>query len=198
MQLTSPDTDSLNRRPEPTTESNSNRGEDSTSAAGLPLDVVFDLLSNERRRRVLRFLCGESASTTLGELAEYVAAIENGKSVRALSSAERKRVYIVLYQCHLPKLDDAGVIEFDENRKTIESGENLPILLNYLFTERDDGNDGRREVTVYLGLIFGVGGLFIAQGYFLPNAWISGVLIGVLVVVIVITTVAMKRATTED
>ncbi|MFB6358651.1 MAG: hypothetical protein ABEJ96_06540, partial [Thiohalorhabdaceae bacterium] len=52
----------------------------------------------------------------LGDLAEHIASIENDKPEVALSSTERKRVYVALYQCHLPKMDDIGVIDFDEDR----------------------------------------------------------------------------------
>jgi hypothetical protein len=63
----------------------------------LPKDVVFGLLSNDRRRWVLRCLAEGSGETTLSDLAEQLASIENDKPVGALSSTERKRVYICLY-----------------------------------------------------------------------------------------------------
>ena len=74
-------------------------------------DVLFDILKNERRRRALEYL-REEPTTTLSDLAEHVAALENDKSVRELTSSERKRVYVGLYQCHLPKMADAGVIQW--------------------------------------------------------------------------------------
>ena len=108
----------------------------------LPLDVLYSLLSNERRRRTLRFL-SEEPETTLGELAEHIAAIENGKPVDAVNSTERKRVYICLYQCHLPKLDDAGVIDFDQARKTVRPAGHAEELLRYLPGVGGDGPTDR-------------------------------------------------------
>jgi len=45
-----------------------------------------------------------------------------------LTSRERKRVYVGLYQCHLPKMDGVGVIEFDKNRGTIESAGGVGVF----------------------------------------------------------------------
>ena len=108
------------------------RSESESKASDIPLDVVFDLLSNSRRRHVLRYLLTESPSTTLGDLAEYIAGIENEKPEQALSSAERKRVYISLYQSHLPKMDEAGVINFENDRKTVELTENAEAVTRFL------------------------------------------------------------------
>lgn len=87
------------------------------------LDVVFDVLRNRRRRLVLKAIEDRDGSTTLSELAEHIGGIENDKSPQALNAQERKRVYVGLYQCHLPKMHDAGAIEFDKDRGTVERGE---------------------------------------------------------------------------
>jgi len=63
---------------------------------------------NKRRRRVLQYLLDVDDEITLDVLAERIAAEENGKDIKQISSQERKRVYVGLYQCHLPKMDDWG------------------------------------------------------------------------------------------
>ena len=93
--------------------------EGANEPAVLSRDVIFDILKNERRRRVLEFL-RDDPTTTLSDLAEHVAALENDKPIRELTSSERKRVYVGLYQCHLPKMADAGVIDYDRSRGTVE------------------------------------------------------------------------------
>lgn len=90
---------------------------------GLPQDVVFGLLSAERRRRLLVFLDEIDGETTLNEAAEVIAAEENDVAVSELTSDQRKRVYVGLYQSHLPKLADAAVIEYDRDRGTIALNE---------------------------------------------------------------------------
>ena len=84
------------------------------------LDETFDILRNQRRRDVLLYLVDtEDGTATLGDLAEHVAAKENEIEPDQLSSKQRKRVYIGLYQCHLPKLDESGVVEYDQDRGTV-------------------------------------------------------------------------------
>lgn len=85
----------------------------------LAKDDLFHLLQNERRRRAVRYLLDQEGSVDMGDVAEHIAALENDITVAELSSAQRKRVYVGLYQCHLPKLDEAGVIDYDKNRGTV-------------------------------------------------------------------------------
>jgi len=95
----------------------------SDQSAEPSLDVIFDVLRNRRRRLVLKAIEERDGSTTLSDLAEHIGGIENGKDPDALNAQERKRVYVGLYQCHLPKMHDAGAIEFDKDRGTVERGE---------------------------------------------------------------------------
>jgi hypothetical protein len=70
---------------------------------------AYDILSNERRRFVLSYLSRVDGPVELGELAEEIGRWETGSE--SLSRKERKRVYVSLYQTHIPRLADAGVIE---------------------------------------------------------------------------------------
>ena len=94
----------------------------------VPLDVTFTILKNERRRRVLKYVLDAEGRVTLSDVAEHVAAIENDTTPARLGSQQRKRVYIGLYQSHLPKMDDAGVIEFDRDRGVCEVGPNAAAV----------------------------------------------------------------------
>lgn len=85
----------------------------------LQSDQLFHLLANRRRRGVLYYLKEHEETVSMRELAEQIAAWEHGTTVQLLGSGERQRVYISLYQNHLPKLDDNGVIEYDQSRGTI-------------------------------------------------------------------------------
>jgi len=98
----------------------------------VPLDVVFGILKNERRRLVLKYMAETDSGTSLSDLAEHIASIENDKPANELGSQERKRVYVGLYQCHLPRMHDSGAIEFDKNRGTVEPGPNIEQFYEYL------------------------------------------------------------------
>lgn len=115
-------------------EADSPRTQSDNRSKELSVDQTFELLKNERRRRVLRYLIENGQSSTTGELAEHVAALENCKeNVNALTSKERKAVYVGLYQCHLPKMDDYGVIEFNQARGQVELTELAYDLEQYLY-----------------------------------------------------------------
>ncbi|MFW5963447.1 MAG: DUF7344 domain-containing protein [Natronomonas sp.] len=90
-----------------------------TSSEGDSLDVVFDVLSSSRRRLVLRRLEARDGESTINDLAEHIAAVENDKAVSELSSQERKRVYVSLYQAHLPRMEEVGVVSLDDGTVTV-------------------------------------------------------------------------------
>lgn len=86
----------------------------------LSKNVIFDLLRNQRRRFVVHYLMDNpDEEVTLGQLADQVAAWEYEVSCEEVSSTQRKRVYTTLQQSHLPKMDDAGIVRFDQDRGTI-------------------------------------------------------------------------------
>ncbi|UTF55456.1 DUF7344 domain-containing protein [Natronosalvus rutilus] len=101
----------------------------------LSKDVIFELLKNRRRREVLAYLLEAEETVTLGELAEQIAAWENDTDINALSSDQRKRVYVALYQTHLPKMDDAGIVDYDQDRGLITLADNADLLVMYLDTD---------------------------------------------------------------
>jgi hypothetical protein len=107
----------------------------------LPKDGIFGLLSAKRRRRVLLYLDENGDETTLSDLADHIAAIENDVEIRLLNSQQRKRVYVALYQCHLPKMDDADVIDFDQSRGTVVRRPEADQLYAYLAVEPHTAGD---------------------------------------------------------
>jgi DNA-binding transcriptional ArsR family regulator len=106
--------------------------EESDVEQSLPLDQVFEILKNSRRRETLHYLDENGGEASLSELAEHIAALENDTTVAAISSSQRKRVYVGLYQCHLPKMDDMDIIDFDQNRGTVVRSANADQLDPYL------------------------------------------------------------------
>jgi hypothetical protein len=98
----------------------------------LSQDTLFSLLSNPRRRFVLQYLNRVKEPVSLQDLTTEVAAWENETDPEELTDKQEKRIYVSLYQTHIPKLEEAGIVRHDE-----ETGE---ILLT------DKAND----VSVYL------------------------------------------------
>ena len=133
----------------------------------LPLDVIFDVLRNRRRRLVFKAIEERDGSTTLSELAEHIGGIENSKPPHALNAQERKRVYVGLYQCHLPKMDDAGAITFEQNRGTVERGPHAEEFHTYL--ERDF--ESETTWYQYYGLVAGLGATGVLASTVLISGW---------------------------
>jgi len=89
------------------------------------LDSMFDALSNERRRLALAFVA-QNAPTDIGEIADHLARIEEGAADgERISSDARKRVYVALYQVHLSKLADLGIIDADDGYREVTPGERM-------------------------------------------------------------------------
>jgi DNA-binding transcriptional ArsR family regulator len=85
----------------------------------VPEETVFELLANARRRRSLSYLA-EHKRTTVRELADAVAAAE---CTDEPTDATRSAVYVSLRQSHLPRLAEAGLVDFDSetNEVTVRS-----------------------------------------------------------------------------
>lgn len=108
------------------------------SSEALTKADVFELLSAERRQQVLLYLDGHGGTATIGELADELAALECDCPTSRVTSQQRKRVYVALYQSHLPKLAAGGAIEYDVDRGTIEFAAGAQRLLEYLHFENDE------------------------------------------------------------
>lgn len=103
-----------------------------SSERSLSQDVVFDILSSPRRRYVLYYLNQVDEPIELTALAEQVAAWENETNTESLTDQQRKRVYVSLYQTHVPKLDESGVVRYDENDGTVELAPGATTVDEYL------------------------------------------------------------------
>ena len=78
---------------------------------------IFDVLRNDRRRRVIRELSSRAGQATVRGLSERIAESETGESPPPRKA--RESVYSALIQTHLPKLDARDIVEYDADRKTV-------------------------------------------------------------------------------
>lgn len=149
----------------------------------LDKDAVFSLLKNQRRRDVLRYLDAHSGEASTGEVAEHVAARENDIPVSQLTSKQRKRVYVALYQCHLPMMADYGVITFNKPRGRIELTPTAAQLEPYLIdsvAETGPWSD-YFTVTVFGGLLYLFGGLLVGLDSWFTTITVIGLLVSLTV-----------------
>ena len=157
-----------------------------SGGASLSRDLVFATLSNARRRYVLHYLKRHAGPATIRELAEQIAAWENGTQMAEVTYKQRKRVYTSLHQTHLPKLADAGFIQSERSWEAITLSERARELEVYLEVVPEDDipwSDfylGLAGIGVALvaGLLFGAYPLTLLS----ELAW-AGLFAGVLFVV---------------
>lgn len=81
-------------------------------------DVAFDLLKDARRRHALSHLLETDGPVELVALAEHVAACVGGSSDR-VSAENVDATCTLLCHSHLPRMEDAGVIEYDPDESTV-------------------------------------------------------------------------------
>jgi hypothetical protein len=94
-------------------------------------EEVHDVLRNDRRRLTLQYLKQRLEPVEVRELSERVAELEVGESPPPRNI--RQSVYNALNQTHLPKLEDAGLVEFDTDRKIVslrEAARELDVYMN--------------------------------------------------------------------
>ncbi|WP_416838124.1 hypothetical protein [Haloferax sp. DFSO52] len=97
-------------------------------------DDVFEALSNRRRRYALHHLkqIDSGGPVELSDVSTQVAAWELGSEPGSLSYGDRKNVHTSLYQFHAPKMDELGLIHYDQRRGTVELteyGQELDVYL---------------------------------------------------------------------
>jgi hypothetical protein len=91
-------------------------GADTPGPVHLPAGTVCELISNARRRAVIKRLSmiEDDEVTTLGELARRIAGEEYDIPPEQVSQNQRKSVYISLRQNHLPKLAETEIVVWDK------------------------------------------------------------------------------------
>jgi DNA-binding transcriptional ArsR family regulator len=148
-------------------------GEESSEPSSLSKDDTFHILQNERRRRVLAYLADTDGPVDMRDIAEQVAAWEHDTTVQQLSSDQRQRVYIALYQSHLPKLADFGLIHYNRSRGIVErtplADEVTAYLLSDTSADSEDETPARAEWLRYYAAVTalsGVGVIVVWAGIF--------------------------------
>lgn len=124
-------------------------------------EELYEMLGNSRRRHALRYLCSRSTPVSVGELAEHVAAAENGVPVEEVTPRQRKSVYTSLYQNHLEKMADAGLVRAERRWVDIE----LTPAAETLDLHTGDVDDANRRGGY--SLVLSAAGLVVTAGFLL-------------------------------
>jgi len=98
----------------------------------LSKEEIFDVLQNQRRRYVLQYLKRYDEPVSLSDLATQVAAWEYRTPVEDVTNEQKKRVYTTLQQTHLDRMEDAGIIEYDNEENLVNRTPHTEELTVYL------------------------------------------------------------------
>ena len=82
-------------------------------------DRLFELLASPRRRLLLVNLSDHDGPRLLRELAREIAVHETGEDAGAVDSDDVTRVYVALYQTHVPELEDHGLVRYDKSDRVV-------------------------------------------------------------------------------
>ncbi len=93
---------------------------------------IHDVLSNERRQMVLTLLREDDDEMTARELSERIAELETEETPAPRNI--RQSAYVSLHQTHLPKLDELGIIEYDQSSKSVRLHDRADEVSVYMET----------------------------------------------------------------
>lgn len=102
------------------------------SSSPLSMTMVFDVLSDQRRRHALHVLREHEPPITLSELADEVASKEMEGATTEVPAETLERVYLSLWHWHVPKLSDVGIVEHNREQGTVTLTETTDQLEPYL------------------------------------------------------------------
>jgi predicted transcriptional regulator len=122
----------------------------------LPRSDIHDVLRNDRRRLVLERL-RETGREAVSDLAEDIGAVESGEDPPPRNV--RQSVYVSLHQTHLPKLNDLGIVVYDDDEKEVSLAENADEVLVFMEVDEGDADDDWVQQLVVLSAVAAVGGL---------------------------------------
>lgn len=148
-----------------------------TSQEEISQDDIFDLLSNPRRRFVINYLLREDRPVGIQELSRELATWEFEVEPEELTDQQEKRIYVALYQTHVPKLEEAGVVDYDADASLIELTDAATQLQPYV----DDAPARDRPWPWYYLAVTAVGAVLFAGAQFAagPLAALSPFQVGV-------------------
>ena len=113
----------------------------------LPLEVTGELFSDRRRRLAFAVVQKRSGPISASALATEVAIRERDKLQDAVPHRIHRRVLLSLVHCHLPKLDEAGVVEYDAEERRVDGTGRVTGPSPSDAESRETGTESREMLT---------------------------------------------------
>lgn len=97
-----------------------------------PLDDLFDILSSRRRRYILQCLREHGPQVSLPDLADEVSVQTYDCPITDVPEEDVLEIYVSLYHRHIPKLADAGIVDYEQERDLVRLAENADQVFHAL------------------------------------------------------------------
>jgi|GEM_PF-527795 len=106
-------------------------GRDAARERSVSVDDLFELLARPGNRYTLAYLSRTDGPVPYEDLVENV--VDGAGTPEGLSTADfRDQVATRLVHSNLPKLDDAGLVEYDRTDRTVRATEATAVAVPYL------------------------------------------------------------------
>lgn len=105
------------------------------AALDVDTDAVFDALAAERRRYVIACLLTYTTPMSMADLATELAMWERDAGADDVPAAAED-AYAVLSHVDIPKLADAGIVEYDEDGNAVALADAAPEIADHLSLPR--------------------------------------------------------------
>lgn len=96
------------------------------------IDTIFTCLANPRRRLLIERVSESSGSVTVEGLLQHLLDREDGTPPATLSNDERTGLTVSLHHRHLPKMEEAGLIEVNHETNTIRESTHFDVATSLL------------------------------------------------------------------
>lgn len=97
------------------------------------VDSLLRVLSNDRRRDALSCLSRHD-TVTLADLADELAEQKHGTTIDEIPPDEVKTVYMELYHRHVPKMEAADLLQYDQEQDCVtitDAGSRVASTVNH-------------------------------------------------------------------
>ena len=121
---------------------------DEPSRAPPTASEAFDALADSRRRRICRLLLEHRSALALSDVADEVAAAEHDGRFADIPEIAVARTYTSLYHTEIPRLTDAGLLEYDQELDAVAPTrhlESVAPLLDRAEEYEEAASERRRE-----------------------------------------------------
>ncbi|MGQ3412107.1 DUF7344 domain-containing protein [Natrinema sp. LN54] len=98
----------------------------------IAFDAVLDLCRDKHRRIILAVLAEERRSLTVNDLRKTILSCDHHLPVTETSEATLTEIERSLHHTHIPKLESAGVIDYDSDRQLVEPTDQFDRLQPHL------------------------------------------------------------------